>query len=134
MTEVLCPTCNNYWWDAALNDEDWDDHCPECRAMFNLSDEAIAILKLKSEEFHISEGEMLEALICELRPSTEEERVEQRTNRKLAFSKYLDYLIDDIQPDQAWRIWQKGFNAGWVQFQTRKKSSIFNLKAKLFSE
>jgi hypothetical protein len=90
---------------------------------FRISKEASDILKIRSSVFKISQTAVLESLIKEFSPSTDDEKNQQYINRELSFK-----IFDSLNPNQSHRkAWMNGFKEGWKQFQTRKKTSLFNL-------
>jgi len=92
---------------------------------FRLSDESKNILKTKSLAFNMSKTAILECIIREFSPSTNDEKLHQIRDRNKAFIFFMN-----THPNPTIKnAWGNGFKAGWEQFQTRKFSSLFKSKS-----
>ena len=89
---------------------------------FRLSDEAENILKRKALALSLNKTAVLETMIQEFSPSTREEKLRQKEDRKLALRAFLDTKSRSIE-----KAWRNGFSNGWMQFQGRKTTSFFRV-------
>jgi hypothetical protein len=88
---------------------------------FDLSDKAKEIIRKKAITFKISDSEVLDWMILEFSPSTEEEIKIQKERRMNAMEDFLNVYPDATRKE----IWRNGFAIGWEYFQIRKSSHPF---------
>jgi len=103
--------------------------------MIILSPEEEEIVLQKANQYHILLEKILNWIIMYFTESTNEEKQIQLRKKQKSFVEFYkkrknQYQYWTLYPkeirEEIKKAWRDGFNTGWVQYQTRKKDSIYN--------